>query len=76
MTCPNCGSHQVRTVDSRPYDSQVRRRKECTECKGRFNTIEIPLEEYKALKQKAAELPTLCGELENMVAEVRSKYSK
>ncbi len=55
MRCPNCGSYQVRTVDSRPYDTQVRRRRECHDCKVRFNTIEIPLEEYKRLKQKAAQ---------------------
>ena len=54
MICPHCGSYQVRTVDSRPYDTQVRRRRECTDCLKRFNTIEIPLEEYKTLKQKAA----------------------
>lgn len=76
MTCPNCGSYQLRTVDSRPYDSQVRRRKECTECSVRFNTIEIPLEEYKELKQQAAETFVICEELENLVADVRSKYSK
>lgn len=76
MTCPNCGGYQVRTVDSRPYDSQVRRRKECTECKGRFNTIEIPLEEYKALKQKAAETFVICEKLEQLVADVRHEYCK
>lgn len=54
MICPHCGSYQVRTVDSRPYDTQVRRRRECNDCLKRFNTIEIPLEEYKTLKQKAA----------------------
>lgn len=56
MRCPNCGSYQVRTVDSRSYDTQVRRRRECNDCKVRFNTIEIPLLEYKTLKARDAEL--------------------
>ena len=56
MRCPNCGSYQLRTVDSRPYDTQVRRRRECHDCKVRFNTIEIPLTEYKTLKARDAEL--------------------
>lgn len=51
MNCPHCGSYQVRTVDTRAYDTEVRRRRECTDCMERFNTIEIPLEEYKGLKQ-------------------------
>lgn len=53
MNCPQCDSYQVRTVDSRPYVTQVRRRRECADCGFRFNTIEIPLDEYKRLKQAA-----------------------
>ena len=61
MQCPHCGSYQLRTVDSRPYDTQVRRRRECTDCLERFNTIEIPLTEYKDLKAKATELKLKYG---------------
>lgn len=61
MICPYCGSHQVRTVDSRPYDTQVRRRRECNDCKGRFNTIELLLTEHKDLKAKATELKLRYG---------------
>ena len=56
LKCPCCGSLQVHIVDSRAYDTQVRRRRECLDCLARFNTIEIPLEEHKELKQKAAKL--------------------
>ena len=59
MRCRACRSYQVRTVDSRQYDDQVRRRRECTDCGVRFNTIEIPLEEYKRLKQLAHEVCTM-----------------
>lgn len=76
MRCPSCGSYQVRTVDSRPYDAEIRRRKECPDCLKRFNTIEIPLEEYKSLKQKSAELIALCKEFEERAAWLRIKYDK
>lgn len=61
MRCPICKSYQLRTVDSRPYDDQVRRRRECTDCGIRFNTIEIPLDEYKQYRAKAHELMLLRG---------------
>ena len=63
MVFPHCGGYQVRTVDSRPYDTQVRRRRECADCLERFNTIEIPLEEHKALKQKEYTLRNLKGDI-------------
>ena len=61
MICPICKSYQVRVVDSRAYDDQIRRRRECITCGVRFNTIEIPLLEYKVLKSKAHELDLLGG---------------
>lgn len=67
MRCPHCGSYQVRTVDSRPYDEQVRRRRECNECLERFNTIEIFLEAHKDLKQKEHNLRTLKRQIIEML---------
>ena len=42
MYCPFCHHEQSRVVDSRLVDAGVaiRRRRECTECKGRFTTVE------------------------------------
>ena len=42
MYCPFCHHEQSRVVDSRLGDAEVaiRRRRECTECKGRFTTVE------------------------------------
>jgi transcriptional regulator NrdR family protein len=62
MICPYCGSYQVRTVDSRPYDIEVRRTKECRACSKKFKTIEIPLDGYKAIKDKAALFTALTAE--------------
>jgi transcriptional regulator NrdR family protein len=43
MTCPNCGSPQVRVVDSRPVDqgTSVRRRRLCMKCAHKWTTFEI-----------------------------------
>ena len=42
MQCPFCNAVDTRVVDSRLAEegSQVRRRRECAECKGRFTTFE------------------------------------
>ena len=45
MICPFCRHDDSRVVDSRPADdgSQIRRRRECTECGARFTTQETTL---------------------------------
>ncbi|AKK11283.1 transcriptional regulator NrdR [Corynebacterium uterequi] len=42
MYCPFCHHQQSRVIDSRVIDAgtSIRRRRECTECSGRFTTIE------------------------------------
>jgi transcriptional repressor NrdR len=42
MRCPFCGAHDTRVIDSRlsQEGDQVRRRRECTECRERFTTYE------------------------------------
>lgn len=42
MHCPFCQVEETKVIDSRlnPEGLQVRRRRECTSCKERFNTIE------------------------------------
>ncbi len=43
MRCPFCGMQETRVIDSRlaSEGDQVRRRRECGECKERFTTYEI-----------------------------------
>lgn len=53
MTCPKCGGVTF-VKDSRSDEDQVRRRRECTECKYRFFTLEIDTDYYeKCLKGTA-----------------------
>ncbi|MBO8160474.1 MAG: transcriptional repressor NrdR [Thermosipho sp. (in: Bacteria)] len=42
MKCPYCGHEETRVLDSRVDSSgfTIRRRRECTKCKGRFTTYE------------------------------------
>ncbi len=42
MRCPFCGAPETRVLDSRPTldGTAIRRRRECTECNGRFTTYE------------------------------------
>lgn len=42
MRCPYCGQHDTRVIDSRLTNDadQVRRRRECVKCNGRFTTYE------------------------------------
>lgn len=48
MRCPKCKSVNVYVVDSRPKDGTTWRRRECSGCNHRFNTMEIDEELYAA----------------------------
>ena len=41
MKCPVCGNTNSKVIDSRPTDSEIRRRRECLSCGRRFTTYEI-----------------------------------
>jgi len=49
LHCVACGKRMLRTVDSRPVNGAIRRRKECVSCGARVTTIE------KVVKVKEAE---------------------
>lgn len=40
LKCPKCQSPDLRTLETRPTDSGVRRRRECETCDYRFTTVE------------------------------------
>lgn len=41
MHCPFCGERDTRVLDSRPSETKIRRRRECTRCGKRFTTYEV-----------------------------------
>lgn len=53
MKCPNCGYLEHRVLDTRVHkDGDIRRRRECLQCKGRFTTVEVLLVSYPHVVKK------------------------
>ncbi len=57
MRCPFCGSIKDKVIDSRSTkdDCEIRRRRECEECGGRFTTYERIEEIMPVVKKKNGE---------------------
>lgn len=53
MKCPNCDNPESRVLDTRiPREGEIRRRRECLECKFRFTTVETLLISYPHVVKK------------------------
>lgn len=53
MKCPNCDNPESRVLDTRiPREGEIRRRRECLECKFRFTTVETLLVSYPHVVKK------------------------
>ena len=48
--CSFCGASEVRTLETRPNNKAIRRRKQCLSCKRRETTYEISQAEYRQLQ--------------------------
>lgn len=60
MKCPFCGSSNIQVKDSRDTveENAIRRRRECTDCGGRFTTYErIELQELMVIKKNGERVP-------------------
>ncbi len=60
MRCPYCGNADTQVKDSRPADdnSTIRRRRECSDCAGRFTTFErVQLRELTVIKKSGKRTP-------------------
>ncbi len=60
MRCPYCGNADTQVKDSRPADdnSTIRRRRECSDCAGRFTTFErVQLREITVEKKSGKRVP-------------------
>lgn len=52
MRCTQCGSEDIRVIDSRPIKRNRRKRKyECGRCHNRFQTIEYTFEDVARLDE-------------------------
>ncbi|MBC87252.1 MAG: transcriptional regulator NrdR [Bdellovibrionaceae bacterium] len=53
MYCPHCSHPESRVLDTRiQKEGEIRRRRECLECKGRFSTVESVLHSYPHIIKK------------------------
>lgn len=54
MKCPFCGNPDTRVINSRPANggTNIRRRRECPACSGRFSTLEIVEEAEKSVVKR------------------------
>ena len=53
MICTHCGNSENYVLDTRVQkEGDIRRRRECSECRGRFSTIETVLRQYPHIIKK------------------------
>ncbi|MCB0422332.1 MAG: transcriptional repressor NrdR [Bdellovibrionales bacterium] len=53
MICPHCGNTENHVLDTRVQkEGDIRRRRECSQCRGRFSTIETVLRQYPHIIKK------------------------
>ena len=51
MTCPKC-NEKTKVIESITEDDSITRRRECTKCGYRFNTVEIDKDLYERLSKR------------------------
>ena len=74
MRCPFCQRRESRVVDSRTGESEIRRRRECEACNGRFTTYErVDGNALRVVKKDGRREPFLA---EKVAAGVRSACEK
>jgi transcriptional regulator NrdR family protein len=78
MKCPHCGliDHECRVVDSRPFGTTIKRRRECSYCKKRWNTFEVVQEEYISKRNKHHYIPWTDGEISTLISLYQQGFSK
>lgn len=74
ITCCSTPNHHI--VDSRPQSNWRRRRYECSNCHTRFTTVEIAVADDDSCLQLAARMAQPPGQLENLVAELKTLVQK
>ena len=52
MKCPQCGEVNLRVLETRDRDEEIRRRRECQACRLRFSTVETLLVHYPQVIKK------------------------
>jgi transcriptional repressor NrdR len=56
MHCPNCGTDDIKVVDSRAQNDCIKRRRSCVQCAYRFTTFERIEKRYPMVRKKEGAL--------------------
>lgn len=67
--CPHCGEIDNRVLDSRYHlkEQALRRRRACNICKLRWNTYEIPVDDYETLLSEISQLKLDLGTIRRLL---------
>ena len=69
--CPDCGSFEIKVIDSPATHGPLRRRRECGECHKRWTTYEIPADSYeKHMQGVARSLRALSGKCDAFLRDI------
>ena len=74
--CPSCRCSNFRVIDSRPYESVIKRRRLCKSCGYKFNTYEIDEELYNKTLAIAANkdlIKKVCQEISKHILDSSSE---
>lgn len=79
LQCPKCGSQRLRILDTRHHKRNIRRRRECIACRGRFHTMEVictfqcvPVDKHESalrphIKASASRIAEIAAQLREMI---------
>jgi transcriptional regulator NrdR family protein len=78
MKCPLCGlvDNKGRVLDSRPVNNTIKRRRECSHCKGRWSTFEVLEWDYITERNKHRYMAWNDGEIATMVSMYQNGENK
>jgi len=69
LLCAKCHG-ESRVVDSRPSNTNTRRRRECLTCKHRWSTMEISSELAQTFQDRLAHLRVTVADLKRMIRDM------
>ena len=74
MICPYCGHEKCYVIDVRPYkDNTIKRRKACSQCGGRYTTIEKMFNPTRTKTVKLIPIATGSDRTHEFVLMVKTK---
>ena len=76
MLCPFCSHEETRVLESRVYESSVRRRRECGGCSTRFTTHETFEFQLTVIKKDGKEEPFYLNKIKSSIEKACHKITE